>query len=80
VQTGRHNEVGSEACVFCEIVRGTHAASIVCEDDLTVAFIDLRQFHAGHTLVIPRKHLRDVRELDYARGCAHRARGCRGLS
>jgi histidine triad (HIT) family protein len=70
VQTGRHNEVGSEACVFCEIVRGTHAASIVCEDDLTVAFIDLRQFHAGHTLVIPRKHLRDVRELDYATGAA----------
>ncbi|MGB6604560.1 MAG: HIT domain-containing protein [Steroidobacteraceae bacterium] len=29
-----------------------------------MAFIDLRQFHAGHTLVIPRQHLRDIRELD----------------
>jgi histidine triad (HIT) family protein len=48
-------------CAFCEIVRGTLPASVVWEDDLTLAFIDLRQFHAGHTLVIPRRHLRDVR-------------------
>lgn len=59
-----------EACVFCEIVCGTHPASLVCEDELTMAFIDLRQFHAGHTLVIPRQHLRDVRELDEATGAA----------
>ena len=32
-------------------------ASIVYEDDLTMAFVDLRQFHHGHTLVIPREHL-----------------------
>jgi histidine triad (HIT) family protein len=58
------------ACAFCEIVRGTLPASVVWEDDLTMAFIDLRQFHAGHTLVIPRQHLRDVRELDDATGAA----------
>ena len=60
----------SEACVFCEIVRGTEPASIVWEDDLTMAFMDRRQFHAGHTLVIPRQHLCDVRELDHATGAA----------
>lgn len=59
-----------EACVFCEIVRGSAPASIVWEDDLTVAAVDLRQFHPGHTLVIPRQHFRDVRELDYATGAA----------
>ena len=59
-----------EACVFCEIVRGNAPASIVWEDDLTVAAVDLRQFHPGHTLVIPRQHFRDVRELDYATGAA----------
>lgn len=58
------------ACAFCEIVRGTLPASVVWEDALTMAFIDLRQFHAGHTLVIPRQHLRDVRELDEATGAA----------
>jgi histidine triad (HIT) family protein len=35
-----------------------------------LAFIDHRQFHAGHTLVIPRKHLVDVRHLDETIGAA----------
>lgn len=60
----------SEGCVFCEIVRGNEPASIVWEDDLTMAFMDRRQFHVGHTLVIPRRHLGDVRELDPATGAA----------
>jgi histidine triad (HIT) family protein len=57
-------------CVFCDIAHGTHPASVVWEDDLTMAFIDLRQFHPGHTLVIPRQHLGDVRELDTVTGTA----------
>jgi histidine triad (HIT) family protein len=43
---------------------------MVWEDELTLAFIDLRQFHPGHTLVIPRSHFADVRALDYATGAA----------
>ncbi|HEY2274156.1 MAG TPA: HIT family protein [Steroidobacteraceae bacterium] len=60
----------SEGCVFCEIARGTQPASIVWQDALALAFMDRRQFHAGHTLVIPRQHLGDVRELDHATGAA----------
>ncbi len=60
----------AEACVFCGIVDGSQAASIVWQDDLVLAVIDLRQFHAGHTLVMPREHLRDVRELDFKTGAA----------
>jgi histidine triad (HIT) family protein len=59
-----------ESCVFCKIVRGTEPASIVWDDSLTMAFIDLRQFHVGHTLVIPKRHLNDVRELDSETGAA----------
>jgi len=36
----------SQGCVFCGIVR---PASIVWEDDLTIAFMDRRQFHAPVT-------------------------------
>lgn len=57
-------------CAFCRIIRRELAASIVFEDELTMAFIDLRQFHPGHTLVIPRQHVRDVRELDLTTGTA----------
>jgi histidine triad (HIT) family protein len=49
---------------------GRLPASIVFEDDLTVAFVDLRQFHPGHTLVIPRQHLPDVRDLEPTVGAA----------
>ena len=64
------NDVPGTSCVFCEIVAGQIPASVVYQDDLTLAFLDLRQFHPGHTLVIPREHLRDVRELDQATGAA----------
>lgn len=60
----------SDGCVFCAIAHGTEPASIVWEDDLTLAFIDRRQFHPGHTLLIPRRHLSDVRELDPETGAA----------
>jgi len=60
----------ADGCVFCAIAQGAAPASIVCENDLALAAIDLRQFHPGHTLVIPRRHLHDVRELDDATGAA----------
>jgi len=60
----------SDECAFCGIVGGVEKASIVWQDELTMAFIDHRQFHAGHTLVIPRKHFADVRELDEPTGAA----------
>jgi histidine triad (HIT) family protein len=64
------NGTGRGECLFCDIVEGKSAASIVFEDKLTMAFVDLRQFHPGHTLVIPRRHFGDVRELDEASGAA----------
>jgi histidine triad (HIT) family protein len=60
----------SDECVFCGIVRGTEPASFVWEDELTIAVVDLRQFHPGHTLVIPKQHFHDVRELDDVTGAA----------
>lgn len=50
-------------CAFCSIVRCEANAAIVHQDKHTLAFMDLRQFNEGHVLVIPRLHLRDVRDL-----------------
>ena len=60
----------AEGCVFCAIAQGRAAASIVCENELALAAVDLRQFHPGHTLVITRRHFQDVRELDDTTGAA----------
>jgi histidine triad (HIT) family protein len=57
-------------CVFCEIVTGAVPANIVYQDAVTMAFVDLRQFHPGHTLVMTCRHFNDVRELDDVTGAA----------
>lgn len=57
-------------CVFCAIVAGETPASVVAADALTLAFLDLRQYHAGHVLVIPRQHVTDIRTVDDATGAA----------
>ena len=35
------------SCAFCDIVAERTPASVVASDPLTVAFLDLRQFHPG---------------------------------
>ena len=51
-------------CIFCSIVQGSAEASIVYEDAHAMAVVDVRQFHPGHVLVIPRRHTPDIRALD----------------
>lgn len=47
-------------CVFCQIVAGTAPAVRVYEDDAILAFLDIRPFTRGHTLVIPKAHSVDL--------------------
>ncbi|HEL1612015.1 TPA: HIT family protein [Streptococcus suis] len=51
-------------CIFCKIVAGEIPASKVYEDDQVLAFLDITQVTKGHTLVIPKKHYRNVLEMD----------------
>ena len=60
----------ADGCVFCAIAQGKAPASIICENELALAVVDLRQFHPGHTLLIPRQHFQDVRELDDTTGAS----------
>ena len=62
--------MAAAGCIFCEILAGRAPADVVYEDDLTVAYIDLRQHNPGHVLVIPRAHINDIRELDTRTGAA----------
>lgn len=47
---------------------GRATADVVYEDDLTVAFLDPRQHNPGHVLVVPRKHVNDIRHVDAQTG------------
>ncbi len=48
------------SCVFCEIVAGNAPAVRVYEDDDFLAFLDIRPFTRGHTLVIPKAHFENL--------------------
>jgi histidine triad (HIT) family protein len=43
-------------CIFCQIVAGNATASLVHEDDLVVAFMDIQPVNLGHVLIVPRRH------------------------
>ncbi|MCS7001646.1 MAG: HIT family protein [Dehalococcoidia bacterium] len=52
------------SCVFCAIVARRSPASIVYEDDHTLAFMDVNPVNPGHTLVIPKTHAANLADLD----------------
>jgi histidine triad (HIT) family protein len=54
------------ACVFCGIVAGDQAANRVLDDDVAVAFLDVRPLFVGHTLVVPRPHVVTLGDLPVA--------------
>lgn len=51
-------------CIFCKIVNDELPARKVYEDDKVVAIMDLSQVTPGHTLVITKKHVRNIFEYD----------------
>jgi len=53
-------------CVFCEIVAGRLPSYRVLEDAHAVAFLDIRPVAPGHTLVVPRAHVRDMWDIPEA--------------
>ena len=50
-------------CLFCRIASGELPATIVYEDDNSVAFLDHRPLFPGHTLLVPREHVETLGEL-----------------
>jgi len=51
-------------CIFCKILDGKIPSYKIYEDDHVYAFLDITQGTKGHTLVIPKKHVKNVYELD----------------
>lgn len=44
------------SCIFCKIVNGDIPSYKIWEDDFFLAFLNVKPFKKGHTLVIPKKH------------------------
>jgi len=59
-----------EDCLFCKIISGEIPATKVYEDDMTFAFLDIKPTNIGHTLVVPKKHSRNILDIEKEDLCA----------
>ncbi|CAI3279832.1 HIT family protein [Enterococcus cecorum] len=53
-----------EDCIFCKIINGEIPSYKIYEDEVVYAFLDITQVTPGHTLVVPKKHAKDIFEYD----------------
>lgn len=51
-------------CIFCKIIKGEVPCFKVYEDEDTLAFLDIQPVNPGHTLVIPKKHVANIFDID----------------
>jgi histidine triad (HIT) family protein len=52
-------------CPFCSISENRAQEEIVWEDKDFIAFLDKKPIKPGHILIIPRKHVKFLFDLDY---------------
>lgn len=50
-------------CTFCRIIRGELDAAVVFENDVSLAFLDVRPLFPGHTLLVPKDHHETLMDL-----------------
>ena len=53
-----------EDCIFCKIVKGEIPASIIYEDENTLAFLDIAPIKPGHALVLTKRHSETLLHMD----------------
>ena len=50
-------------CVFCAIINGETKADVIDENEHYIAFLDHRPLFYGHTLLVPKVHIRLLSDL-----------------
>ena len=53
-----------EDCVFCKIIKGEIPSTKVYEDEEILAFKDINPVTPVHILVIPKKHISSLNEIE----------------
>jgi len=51
-------------CLFCKIIEGSIPSKTIYEDEKVKVFLDINPNTNGHCLIIPKKHIVTVNELD----------------
>ena len=51
-------------CLFCKIIKGEIEVNKIYEDDKVLAFLDNKPVNPGHALVISKKHVANLEEIE----------------
>ncbi len=51
-------------CLFCKIIAGEIPSYKIYENEYVLAFLDIDPDSDGHTLIIPKKHFNDIKDID----------------
>lgn len=62
--TREQSQAQQSECTFCQIASGSTPAHTVYEDAETLAFLDILPIRKGHTLVVPKRHIGTLGEMD----------------
>jgi histidine triad (HIT) family protein len=55
--------LSAATCVFCTIINGEQPTVTILETERLIAFLDHRPLFHGHTLLVPKQHVRLLSEL-----------------
>ena len=58
--------MSSDDCLFCKILDGEIPAELIYESNTAVAFRDVNPQAPTHVLVIPRKHISTINDIEQA--------------
>ena len=50
--------------IFCKIVKGEIPSKTIYEDDKVLVILDVNPRGNGHSLIIPKKHYKDLYDID----------------
>ena len=51
-------------CIFCKIINGEIPSYTIYEDDTVKVFLDVNPDSNGHSLIVPKKHYKDLADID----------------
>ncbi len=51
-------------CIFCKIINGDIPSFTIYEDEKVKVFLDTNPKENGHALVVPKKHFKDLFDID----------------
>ena len=57
-----------ENCIFCKILNKQAPASLLYEDEICTAFLDIQPVNPGHILIVPNRHASNLSELNLQEG------------